>query len=104
MREWEDEGKEKALAILTSEACDRFYADCVARRLSESSHGKYRLLMDELKGEFQGIHREFSAGEVRRFRETWKFAAITTAKKLERLRTFFKFGVDRSKSGGSRPF
>ena len=31
--------------ILVVEACDRFYADCVAQRLSNSSLRKYNLLV-----------------------------------------------------------
>ena len=48
-RKWEDKGEEKALGFSVFEACDRFYADCVAQRLSNSFLRKYNLLCNELK-------------------------------------------------------
>jgi len=94
VREWEDDGKEKALGISVSEACERFYADCVARRLSESSLGKYRLLVAELKREFDGTIGSVSVDDLREYREKWQLAPVTAYKKLERLKTFFRFGED----------
>jgi site-specific recombinase XerD len=35
-----------------------------------------------------------SVDEVRRYRETWELAPISARKKLERLRTFFKFCIE----------
>src|SRR5712671_1187582 len=51
-REWEQVSEEKALGFSLSEACDRFYSDCMARRLSNASLRKYNLLVNELKAAF----------------------------------------------------
>jgi hypothetical protein len=69
IREWENDGKEKALGMSLSEACERFYADCVARRLSEASLGKYRLLIKEMKEEFRGTIGGISVDDLREYRE-----------------------------------
>lgn len=93
-REWEDAGEEKTLGISVSDACKRFYADCVARRLSESSLAKYRLLTEEFKEMFTGMMAEVRLDDLRGYRERWKLAPITEYKKLERLRTFMRFCKD----------
>jgi hypothetical protein len=38
--------------------------------------------------------RALTVDEVRRYRETWELAPISARKKLERLRTFFRFCID----------
>lgn len=92
VREWDELGKEKALGFSVKEACDRFYADCVAQRLSDSSLRKYNLLCTDLKIVFGS--REIgsvSLDDIRAYREGWTIAPITARKRIERLRTFFRF-------------
>jgi integrase len=92
VREWETSGAEKVQGLSVSDACDRFRADCVARRLSDSSLRKYALLIDDLKSEFGNkMVGSISLDDLRAYREVWKCAPITARKRLERLRTFFKF-------------
>src|SRR5260370_1155532 len=74
------------------EACERFYADCEARKLGTETLGKYKLLVKELKDEFgESIVGQVSVDDLRSYREKWSVASVTARKKLERLRTFFKF-------------
>jgi integrase/recombinase XerD len=69
--------------------------DCEARNLSSASLGKYRLLSDELAEEFKGRSlASLAVDEVRKYRERWQLAPISARKKLERLRTFFRFCID----------
>lgn len=75
-----------------SEACDAFLEDCEARGLAGETTSKYRLLTKELKSEF-GSHSVGSVGieDLRGWRGGWKLGPMTSRKKLERLRTFFRF-------------
>jgi integrase/recombinase XerD len=90
IRDWEAGVKEQEV-VLVPEACDRFWADCVARRLSDASLRKYALLTKELKAEFHCPVGSLSLDDLRAYREKWNVAPITARKKLERLRTFFRF-------------
>ena len=95
VRDWES-GHSKSLELSSiSKACDAFIRDCEARNLSSASLGKYRLLTEELKKVFEGRSvATLSVDEVRRYRESWDLAPVSAYKKLERLRTFFRFCVD----------
>jgi integrase/recombinase XerD len=95
VRDWES-GHSKTVELSSvGKACDAFIRDCEARNLSSASLGKYRLLTDALKQEFEGRSvASLSVDEVRRYRETWELAPISARKKLERLRTFFRFCVE----------
>jgi integrase len=73
-------------------ACDAFLKDCEARGLSAESMGKYGRLMKGLKASFKGVKvGTVRAEDLRAWRETWNVGAITSRKRLENLRTFFKF-------------
>lgn len=95
VRDWES-GHSKTLELSSiGKACEAFMRDCEARELSSASIAKYKLLTEELKKEFEGRSvATLSVDEVRRYREGWELAPISARKKLERLRTFFKFCVD----------
>src|SRR5256712_4358432 len=95
VRDWES-GHSKTVELSSvAKASDAFLRDCEARDLSSASIGKYRLLTDELKRHFEGRSvASLSVDEVRRYRETWKLAPISARKKLERLRTFFRFCIE----------
>jgi integrase/recombinase XerD len=78
-----------------SGACEAFVKDCTARKLSDASIGKYELLIKELKAQFgKRSVRSISLPEMRTYRETWELSPISARKKLERLRTFFRFCQD----------
>ena len=115
VRDWEIAGsiKEEArVGMPVREACDAFLADAEAQRLSESSLKKYRvLLVNTRKAKYREKHSpslsEFCAEagiqftsqvllpQLTRFRGQWKDGAIAGGKKLERLRAFGRFLVDR---------
>lgn len=91
MREWEA-GTTQAETMKVEEACDAFTRDCEARQLSAASVGKYKLLTEELKCEFASrTVGSIDIQDVRAYRERWEMSPISARKKLERLRTFFKF-------------
>jgi integrase len=93
IRDLETHGEGNAFSV--SEACDRFIKDCEARGLGPAQKGKYKLLTDELKEVFgTSALRRVTVDDLRKYREGWKLAPITQSKKLERLRTFFKFCSD----------
>jgi len=94
VRDWEggNAGSEDA-SVRT--ACESFVKDCEARRLSTTSLDKYNLLTDELKEKFgKRPIRSLGLPELRQYRESWDMAPISARKKLERLRTFFKFCME----------
>lgn len=93
IRELEIHGEGNALPV--REACERFLADCKARGIGTAQTGKYKLLTEELTKEFGTWSlRRISVDDLRKYREGWDLAPITASKKLERLRTFFKFCYD----------
>src|SRR3972149_5692375 len=82
-------------AMSVTAACDRFLADCKARELGPAQMGKYGLLSEELKREFPNrAVRSVTSDDLRTYREKWKVAPVTAYKKLERLRSFFRFCHD----------
>jgi integrase/recombinase XerD len=93
VREWEVQGKEEKISV--AEACDKFYADAEARNLGQAQLGKYRLLLNELKGEYGNkMLSSISVDDLRECRAAWRLSPVSAYKKLERLRTFFRFCHD----------
>lgn len=91
VREWEA-GTTQAETMRVEEACDSFTRDCEARKLSAATIGKYKLLTEELKREFTSrTVGSIEIQDLREFRERWEMSPVSARKKLERLRTFFKF-------------
>ena len=95
-----------------SDACDAFMGDIGARRLSDASLKEYRVLLINLRRpEMREKHSpsltEFCSEAgiqftsqlllpgLTRFRGQWKDGAIAGGKKLERLRAFGRFLMDR---------
>lgn len=80
---------------LIEKACQDFLSDCLARGLRESSLYKYRLLLSRLqmfaKDKGLGHVRQFNLEMAAKFRESWTNKGTAARKKLESLRTFFKF-------------
>jgi integrase len=93
VRDWE--ANPSGGAITVSDACDKFMADAAARNLSEGMLRKLRHVTNELKEALGSVSlRSVSVDDVRKIREGWDLAPITTQKRLEMLRSMFRFCVD----------
>lgn len=94
----EAEGKPPQASKTISDACDAFIRDAEARGLRATSVYKYRLLFKQLKAfaENRGISyiNECDTDTLRQFRESWINKNYSARKKLEALRTFFRFVHD----------
>jgi len=80
------------------EAADKFLTDAEhGRKLAVATIKKYRVLLAQLKAfaEQRGVYSldRMSVDFAREFRASWKDAAISSVKKLERFRSFCKFCV-----------
>jgi integrase/recombinase XerD len=79
-------------------ATDDFIADSEARNLKGKTVYKYKLLFRQLSefADLQGIRfvKELDLETLRKFRNSWKDRNLAAQKKLERLRSFFKFAVE----------
>ncbi len=81
-----------------AEGWRRFLADLVARDLHSSTVRKYRLLSRQMT-EFASQHRlrflqQFDLPALSGFRARWHESPLTRSKKLERLRSFFRFAQE----------
>jgi site-specific recombinase XerD len=93
VREWESGLR---VSPTVEEASKRFVADLKSRGLSVDTVRKFELLTGEISGEFKGwLVNRFTPDALGKFREKWEVKPSTAVKKLERLRSFFKFCVDR---------
>jgi integrase/recombinase XerD len=82
--------------ITVGDAGERLIADCKGRKLARETTGKYELLVKEMKSFFG--ERDVSGitlDDLARYRETWELSPISAKKKIERLRTFFRFCMER---------
>jgi integrase len=78
------------------DAAKRFIEDLKARGLSSDTIKKFELLTTELSARFPSwCVDQFTPDDLGKFREKWKVSASTARKKLERLRSFFKFCLER---------
>jgi len=101
IREWEAEGRRtsepepKTLEV----AWQEFLADIAARKLHASTVRKYGLLKRQMEAFSQQRRirflKEFDLAAAGQFRAEWKEGPRTSAKKLERLRAFFRFAQNR---------
>jgi integrase/recombinase XerD len=93
---WQTDDSPDVESLTMADATARFEADCEARKLRAASLGKYQLLFRELK-ELYGKKRlrAITIDDLSEYRQSWKLAPISSRKKLERLKTFFKFCTDR---------
>ncbi len=77
------------------EAAGKFLADAKARELKEPTIKKYTHVVAELKREWGDIAlRSVTVDDVRTLRQSWKLSGVSTAKRLEHIRSFFRFCVD----------
>jgi site-specific recombinase XerD len=88
-----EEGKTHRVTVET--ATESFLRDAGARGLREPSLYKYRLLLKQFKefAKAEGIRflAEWDVDTLRRFRESWPNKNYSARKKLEALRTFYRF-------------
>ena len=101
---WEDAGTAQApevrevSALTVAAALDQFMTDRQARRVAPATLKKYRQLFISLEAfcRQRGVRflAELGPDEIRMFRESWTGAAITNAKRLERLKSFFGFAAE----------
>jgi integrase/recombinase XerD len=93
------EPTEHAATITLAHAWTSLLADLEARKLSNQTIRKYKLLKRQMEAYAtdRGLVRlpQFDLDVLSRFRATWKDGPRTAAKKLERLRAFFRFAHDR---------
>lgn len=75
------------------EACDRFIEYQTSRDLSPDTLRKFKLLFAELPT--QTLVSAVTPSDLDAIFKTWDMAPSSTNKKLERLRSFFNFCVDR---------
>jgi integrase len=106
VREWEAEGSllpghlSPPQRMTLEVAWQRFLADLGARNLHASTVRKYRLLSRQMT-EFACQHRlrflqQFDLPTLSEFRARWQESPLTRAKKLERLRSFFRFAQENT--------
>jgi len=94
VRDWE--ARVDGGTVSVKEAFERFIGDCEARELRGETLAKYRLLEREMAGLFgERPVDSVSVRDLAEYRETWKLAPISSRKKIERMRSFFKFCVER---------
>lgn len=101
VQKWEaaERIRESGAPVSLADAWESFLADLTARMVSPSTIGKYKLLQRQLEayGQARGLAWvvDFDLETLSRFRATWKDGPRTAAKKLERLRAFFRFTAER---------
>jgi len=63
--------------------------------MSNAMLNKYRNVAEEMKRVFGSTHlRAVTTDDIRKMREQWTLASITSQKRMEMVRKFFKFCVD----------
>ena len=101
VRQWEADGEcrgaEDGSPLSVEHATASFEMDAGARGLRDRTIYKYKVLFRQLKAfaDVKGIRflRELDTPTLRQFRASWKDKNLAALKKLERLRSFFRFVV-----------
>jgi site-specific recombinase XerD len=102
VREWEAESKIANHAdsepMTIQKAWDLFVSDCEARNLREPTLRKYRHLKRKMEecGQQHGLRfiSEFDLEMLRKFRASWPNKNLSALKKLELLRSFYRFAFE----------
>jgi integrase/recombinase XerD len=101
VQKWEaaERMSERGAPVSLADAWESFLADLEARKLSNETIRKYKLLKSRMTAFATDkglcLLTDFDVDRLSRFRSTWKDGARTAGKKLERLRAFFRFAHDR---------
>jgi integrase/recombinase XerD len=100
VHKWESEQRapKRDEPVTVATACEQIVADATARGLRPDTIAKYKLLKRELV-EFADARKiatfaDFDLGALTAFRASWKNSNLSALKKLERLRSFFRFARD----------
>jgi len=92
VRDWE--ANPEGGGVTVKAACEKYASDAEARSISDSQMRKVRLVLGELERAFGSVAiRSVRVDDLRKIREAWK-VAVTMQKRLEMLRSFFRFCVD----------
>src|SRR5262249_52906119 len=87
----------KIIPATVEAACDKFLADAKVRQLKESSLRKYRQLFKQLKAYAQShviaLLTNITTDELLTCRQSWNNTNLSAKKKLELLKSFFRFCV-----------
>lgn len=100
IRDWEAAGERRAASapVTIHDAWEQYLADASARRLSESTLREYRYVARNMENyatekDFRYL-KEFTLEALRKYRATWPNENLSALKKLELLRSFFRFACD----------
>ena len=81
--------------VTVEQAWERFIADMEARKLQKSTIRKFRLISRQMQDfasrRGMGLVRQIDLATLRDFRAEWKDGPLSSTKKLERLRAFYRF-------------
>jgi integrase len=93
IRDWE--ANPEGGGITVKVAVGKYLSDAEARNISDSQMRKLRLVLGELEKNFGAVAiRSVTVDDLRTIREAWTVAPVTMQKRLEMLRSFFRFCVD----------
>jgi integrase/recombinase XerD len=101
VRRWEVDGAEptKRSRVTIEECREKFMQDARSQSLSYETTRKYEHLFKQLEAfaKLKGIRfvDELDLSTLDDFRSSWKDAALSASKKLERMRSVFKFALAR---------
>jgi integrase len=99
IRERELGGNPEPVPVTIEEAAKAFLNDIRAQQMNHSTTGKYRTLVKQLRAwsndrGFQYV-KQLDIESLTQFRASWKMGPRASGKKLEQLRRFCRFAVDR---------
>jgi hypothetical protein len=96
VRDWESGGYFEVVPV--EEALDKWIADARGRKAKEHTIAKMKQVRDRLldycNTKDLSLVSTITVAHMREFRESWPYAGATQEKKLERLKSFFKFCVE----------
>ena len=101
VRRWEVEGERPKVRtrVTIEEWQNSFLKDAEARNLGRGTKRLYKLLFKQMLefAQDRGIKlaNDFNLDALTDFRSGWKIGPLTASKRLERLRSVFKFAVQR---------
>jgi integrase len=82
--------------VTVADAFDKFLADCRARMLKEESVYKYELLRREMISRFGGKPiSAISLSDLSDYRNSWKLGAQAARLRIDLIRRFFRFCLER---------
>jgi integrase/recombinase XerD len=101
IRKWEVDGERPTAPVRATitQLKERFLEDAAARHLASETVRKYKQIFKQLEA-FAKLKElvfvsELDIAALSSFRASWKDAALSSAKKTERLRTIFRFAMEQ---------